>query len=254
MSEIEGLGDVAKSYDNRMRSQRAQDVLEKAFRAGQRILDVGGGIAPFHGATHVLDILPYDDARLAANAWGSVRKTPWTESEYTQFDCCDSRWPLADQSFDLGCCLGMIEDVRDPIFIARELQRVCRKVLIETPSRLFEQTVGADHMRYAGFWHHRWMLFERDGALVCRRKTPMINLPGCHFKIRPWQRLDPRHAHFTFLAESPFPVIEEAAWSDDAEFRDLAGFVKQSTAPPTIFIREWRGIVYRLRQAFLGSP
>jgi ubiquinone/menaquinone biosynthesis C-methylase UbiE len=252
VNQVDSLNEVGDNYRNSMRSQRAQDTLDAAVRAGESILDVGGGIAPYYGATHVLDVLPYDEIRMKRNAWGGTRDQPWTEAQYTQFDCCDGRWPFEDKSFDLGCNLGMIEDVRDPIFIAREMQRVCRAVLIEAPSRLFEQTIGSDHMRYAGFWHHRWMFSERDGTLVCGRKTPVINLPGCHFKIRPWQRVDPRQALFTFLSKSPFPVKEEAFWSDATEFQNLADFVRQNSAPKTIPIRNWRSIVYRIRQTLFG--
>ena len=39
-----------------------------------RILDVGGGAAPYYRATHVLDIQPFDAERLSENAWGGDQK------------------------------------------------------------------------------------------------------------------------------------------------------------------------------------
>lgn len=252
MNQIDSLAEVGQNYNNTMRSQRVLEILDVAVRGGETILDVGGGISPFYGATHVLDILPYDRERLMKNSWGGKRDQPWNEAHYTQFNCCEGKWPLEDQSFDLGLNVGMIEDIRDPVFVAREMQRVCRKVLIETPSRLFEQTVGADHQRYAGFWHHRWMLYETAGTLVCQRKTPIIDLPGCHFTVYPWQQVKPLQGLFTFFAHSPFPVVETAFWSDNAEHQDLSDFVKRTPPPETTLVRDWRKIVYQFRQRVWG--
>jgi SAM-dependent methyltransferase len=253
MNQAESLAEVGQDYNNTMRSRRALEILAAAVHKGETILDVGGGISPFYGATHLLDILPYDRQRLMRNSWGGKRAQSWDEASYTQFDCCEGKWPFEDQSFDVGCNVGMIEDIRDPIFVIREMQRVCRKVLIETPSRLFEQTVGADHQRYAGFWHHRWMVYERDGSLVFQRKTPIIDLPGCHFRLQPWQRFDPEQALFVFFAESPFPVEEVAFWSDSSEFQDLAQFVNGAEPPRPLLIKDWRRIVYHFRQMVSGA-
>src|SRR5947209_15599386 len=136
-------------YFNPWIPQAAVDVL--AAERGP-ILDVGGGAAPFAGASHVLDLIPFDLNRLAANAWGGSRSSPWTAAEYTEFDICGrDPWPFADKAFVLGLCSHTLEDLRDPLPALAQLGRVCERLLIITPSRLLEQTKNIDHPRFCGF-------------------------------------------------------------------------------------------------------
>src|SRR4051812_21610793 len=120
----------APKYSNPWVPKIALDVLvaEKG-----PIIDVGGGAAPFAGASHVLDLIPYDGHRLVTNAWGGARSSPWTEAEYTQFDICGRKpWPFSDKSFSLGLCSHTLEDLRDPLPALAELGRVCERLLIIT--------------------------------------------------------------------------------------------------------------------------
>lgn len=147
------------------------------------ILDVGGGSSPYYRASHILDVGHYDVERLVDNAWGGERNAAaaWTREEYTQFDLCSGlRWPFDDNQFDLGLCSHTLEDLHDPLPAFNELTRVCKKVLIICPSRLMEQTMGADHPCYCGFPHHFWMVFQDADTLVFQQKTPVLNLAGCH--------------------------------------------------------------------------
>lgn len=69
-------------------------------------------------------------------------------------------------------CSHLLEDVRDPLTVCRELVRVSRAGYIETPSRLreifakdrlFALKTAVGHMPEIGFSHHRWFV-ELDGA------------------------------------------------------------------------------------------
>lgn len=149
------------TYSNRWIPDGALDILRHEKGT---ILDVGGGAAPFAGATHILDMQLFNPTQLAENSWGddvSGRSTEWLESDYTQLDLCSgTRWPFQDKEFDLGLCSHTLEDLRDPLPALAELQRVCKRVLVIAPSRLLEQTRGIDHPRFCGFLasslDHRW--------------------------------------------------------------------------------------------------
>jgi hypothetical protein len=116
------------------------------------LLDVGGWAKPLARADWVLDLQPYETRGLYGAADGPER---FTADTWVQADVCEP-WPLEDGQFDFAVCSHTLEDVRDPVFVCRELQRVARAGYLEVPSRLEE------HMRdlsgpWAGWAHHRWI-------------------------------------------------------------------------------------------------
>ena len=128
-----------------------------------RVLDVGGWAVPFPRADWVLDLGSYEtrgewgydgdreDERFAADTW-IVR------------DICDREpWPFAEGFFDFAICSHTLEDVRDPVFVCSELQRVARAGYIEVPSRLEEQTFGIQG-EWVGWGHHHWLIDVDDDA------------------------------------------------------------------------------------------
>ena len=244
---------MVTSYNNRMRSQQAAQLLEEAAARNLRILDVGGGIAPFYRATCVLDNQPFDGERLGRSAWPQPQWTGWTAEQYVKHDICEGRWPLADKSFDLGYAGGIMEDIRDPIFAVREMQRVCKRVIIEQPTRLCEQTRGFEHQAWAGFAHHRWMVYDQDGALVFQRRTPVLNLRRCHHRIWPWQKVRPGDFVFTFVAEPPFEVRDLAFWALDTERDNLTAYVAQTRLPAVQWETNWRQLIFKFRQWLTGA-
>jgi hypothetical protein len=242
------------NYTSPMHHRESQRLLQEATDRGETILDIGGGVAPWHAATHIVDHLGFDLKRLTSTAWGREKpKHEWQLSDYTKLDLCAESLPFPANSFDLGFAGGVLEDLRDPVHVALEMQRVCRRVLVENPSRLAEQTQGVEHQRWTGFWHHRWMVYEDNGALVFQRKTALLNLPGCHYKLPPWRIFDPQEFMFYFCCASPFPVREIAYWSDAEEAAALRQFVAATRMPPSRLERNWQQILYRFRQQVEGK-
>jgi hypothetical protein len=116
------------------------------------LLDVGGWAKPLARADWVVDLLPYETRGLYGEAQGTER---FTADTWVQADVCEP-WPLEDGQFDFAVCSHTLEDVRDPIFVCKELQRVAKAGYLEVPSRIEE------HMRdlagpWAGWAHHRWI-------------------------------------------------------------------------------------------------
>jgi hypothetical protein len=160
--------------------------LRELAGAAERVLDVGGWYQPFNLATHVIDLSPFETRRQHDPL--DPEDTPrFSAATWHAADVCIAPWPYPDKFFDFAVCSHLLEDVRDPIAVCRELNRVARAGYIETPSRLREIFVKA---RFAalrtlagrrpeiGMSHHRWFVelegahlrfIAKTGALVERR-------------------------------------------------------------------------------------
>ena len=86
-------------------------------------------------------------------------------------DACVTPWPFEDKFFDFSFCSHLLEDIRDPLAVCRELIRVAKSGYIETPSRdreifskarFFALKAAFGRMPEIGFGHHRWFC-ELDG-------------------------------------------------------------------------------------------
>lgn len=121
------------------------------------VLDVGGWAVPFPRADWVLDLGAYD----TRGAWGSDGERAderFSAGTWVQRDVCDREpWPFADDRFDFAICSHTLEDLRDPVWVCRELARVARAGYVEVPSRLEEQTWGFQGP-WTGWSHHHWLI------------------------------------------------------------------------------------------------
>jgi len=95
-----------------------------------KVVDVGGGAAPFPRADYVIDAIPYE--KLGTGSDGNIHEKLGIEPRYSaerwiQTDLCDRRpWPIADKSFDFAICSHLLEDIRDPIWVCSELRRIAK--------------------------------------------------------------------------------------------------------------------------------
>lgn len=243
-------------YHNPWIPDRALKILEGHTGS---MLDVGGGAAPYANATHVLDIQPFDADRLTANCWGGTRHEPWSASDYSQLDVYAVRpWPFADHAFDLGLCSHVLEDLRDPVSVVKEVARVCKKALIITPSRLLAQTMGVEHPRMCGFAHHPWFVVYEGDRVLFRRKSQYLLLPRAHIRCPIGSTLRYELGGDFYYGENPH--AEEVFFkSGEDEYAELVEFVKGYRKRRDIFIgddrkHDLRFWLWRLRQIILGSP
>lgn len=147
---------------------------------GHRVLDVGGWAKPFNRADWVVDIMPYD-TRGWAGRQGPERER-FSRETWVQMDV-SSRQPLPfeDGFFDFVVCSHTLEDVRDPIFLCSELNRVGKRGYLETPSMLAELAFGVESRVYAGYYHHRWLVEMSSTA------AKVVFLMKPHFIHGSWQ-------------------------------------------------------------------
>ena len=116
------------------------------------LLDVGGWAKPLARADWVIDLMPYATRGLYGKAEGPER---FTERTWVEHDVC-TPWPFEDGQFDFAVCSHTLEDVRDPVFVCKELQRVARAGYVEVPSRVEEHMTGVNGA-WPGWAHHRWV-------------------------------------------------------------------------------------------------
>lgn len=129
---------------------------------GDLVLDVGAWAQPFARADWVLDLQPYETRGLYGYDEGERGKERFGPDTWVTRDICDREpWPFGDDQFDFVICSHTLEDLRDPVWVCEELQRVGKAGYIEVPSRLEEQTVGVNG-DWPGWAHHRW-LCDVDG-------------------------------------------------------------------------------------------
>src|SRR5262245_9303149 len=87
-------------------------------------------------------------------------------------DICAGPWPYPDRHFDFVIASHILEDVRDPLHVVREMARVGRAGYVETPSRareifskerLYRLRRILGRIPDIGWEHHRWFV-ECEGT------------------------------------------------------------------------------------------
>lgn len=138
------------------------------------VLDVGGWAKPLSRADWVIDHMPYATRGLYGHD-GDPTAERFTANTWVVRDICDrDPFPFAEGQFDFVVCSHVLEDVRDPIWVCREMSRVGKAGYIETPSRLEEQCYGFQGP-WAGWGHHRWLVEPEGDRLVFVMKHHVVH-------------------------------------------------------------------------------
>jgi hypothetical protein len=144
------------------------------------VLDVGGWACPFNRAQWVLDAQPYETRGFYRTFGGPASQggeREWfTPETWVVRDICHHEpWPFADQQFDFAICSHTLEDIRDPLWVCHELNRVAKAGYLEVPSRLFESCLGVERPGQAGLAHHRWLIEIEGDHVRFLQKLHMIH-------------------------------------------------------------------------------
>lgn len=159
--------------------QNLPKIVARALGAA-RVLDVGGSSHPLNAATHVLDIVPHAAQGTPLDPQHPPR---FTEATWHVADACVAPWPFPDGYFDWSFCSHILEDVRDPIAVVKELRRVSRAGYVETPLRqreIFAKARFATLRRWLGrgaeigYYHHRWFVELSGSHLIFTAKTSEV--------------------------------------------------------------------------------
>ncbi len=203
-----------------------------------KILDIGGWHAPCRQATHMIDIMPYETMKTqSAYGEGSLRIRP---ENYHRLDICGpAPLPFGDKAFDFVICRQTLEDIRDPLKVCHEMNRVGRAGYIECPSRLRESTKGAQRPWWCGFYHHRWLVEVEENRIVFQHKPHNLHFSRAfYFRRWPWQKMRERYANTYLLWEGSFR-FEERILIDYGDVKANLRAFKQAHAHLPLFRLRW---------------
>jgi hypothetical protein len=170
------------------------------------VLDVGGWHSPFGRADWVLDLMPYVTRGGEAAGHGAERfdATTWVERDV----CAREPWPFRDGQFAFAVCSHTLEDVRDPVWVCSELDRVASAGYLEVPSRLEEQTWGVNG-EWVGWSHHHWLVDLAENEARFTLKPHFLHArPDLQLSLDRLQELDSRHRVSTLFWEGTLKATE----------------------------------------------
>ena len=174
--------------------------LPSHIKPGDLVLDVGGGMKPLSRADYVIDFLPWGHEHQLDPYFKNVWPEPhFSEERWVQWDLCSHNpWPFKDKQFDFVVCKQTLEDLRDPIWVCQEMQRVARAGYIETPSRVVESMPGIERSRYCGFSHHHWLCEVTDEGIEFMFKHAQLHgYSRFHLTVGPDWRRSRRDHHWS---------------------------------------------------------
>jgi len=186
-----------------------------------RVVEVGPGSTPFEAATEFVDWLDY-----AGMDGRKVHKV----------DLNRDRLPFADKSIDFLYCRHVLEDIYNPLWLCEEISRVAKAGYIETPSPFAEYCRGMNGMLlpegsfWRGYIHHRYFVWEADGALCFLAKYPLVEHIdlGCDDEVVALLDAGPLHWNTHLLWEGE---VKTRHLQHDVDFKiqvDYAEVIRQA--------------------------
>jgi len=193
------------------------------------VLDIGSWGKPFVRADWVLDRMPYETRGLYGRDGDGPER--FTSDTWIVWDICERRpFPFDDKRFDFVICSHTLEDVRDPIWVCSELNRIGKAGYIEVPSRLEEQSYGVQGP-WVGWGHHHWLAdIVPQRSIEFTFKHHVINRAGAHFPAGFHQRLVPEERVQMLWWEGGFEYRERVHDAPEDLDRYLEGFVAEHLA------------------------
>lgn len=200
--------------------RKSAELIARRLGPDERVLDVGGWHQPYARADWVIDLMPYE-TRGPCIGPGAERfgRDSWIER-----DICDREpWPFADSEFDFAICSHTLEDVRDPVWVCDELNRVARSGYIEVPSRMQEQAWGVNG-DWVGWSHHRWLIdVDEDSVEFVFKPHVIHDRPAYQLEAPLASVLSERERVRTLFWENDFDYRERIFYDHDEFDRYLSG-------------------------------
>jgi hypothetical protein len=179
------------------------------IRDSDLVVDIGGWAKPFNRANYVIDFQPYE----TRGKYGFVgdRRERFTKDTWIARDICDrAPFPFKDKEVDYAICSQVLEDIRDPIWVCAEINRIAKRGYIEVPSKIAELSLGIGSPRWVGYQHHRWIVEIADN------KISFIFKP--HFLHTCWKYHFPYHYGRRLVREGG--ADQYLFWENSFEFEE----------------------------------
>ena len=199
------------------------------------VLDIGGWADPFERADWVMDALPYETrGYYERRGWAEPGlKDPerFSQRTWIERDICDREpYPFEDGEVDFVVCAQTLEDVRDPVWVCSEMERIGKAGYIEVPSRREEQSWGVAGP-YVGWPHHHWLVDVRNGAIEFVFKPHELHaVKELHFPAGFWQGLGDAERVDTLWWHDSFSYAERIFFDREPAIAHLSEFVSAELA------------------------
>ena len=199
------------------------------------VVDVGGWADPFERADWVVDVMPYATRGLyERRGWAEPRERlpeRFGPSTWIERDICErTPLPFEDGTVDFVVCAQILEDVRDPLHVCRELQRIGKAGYVEVPSRLEELSWGVDG-DFVGWAHHRWVIDVDDtGIEFVMKPHDLHSRPDCYFPAGFWPTLSEEERVQSLWWTDSFACSERVFIEEAATDRLLPELVSRTLA------------------------
>lgn len=198
-----------------------------------KVLDVGGWARPLDRADWVLDLMPYHSRGMLGHD-GDGQERFNADTWVTRDICAREPWPFADGLFDFAVCSHTLEDLRDPVWVCAELQRVARAGYIEVPSRLEEQSWNVQGP-WVGWGHHHWLIdVDADGISFVFKPHILGGIPGSAFPPRFAEGLQDADRVQTLWWEGAFECRERPFYEPGQLNTYLTDFVRAHLDGPAV--------------------
>lgn len=228
------------------------NAIESKLSDDALVIDVGGAAAAFARADWVVDLRSYDQRGSLLTVGDANRVERFSRDTWVQLDICSrQKWPFGDNQFDYAVCSHVLEDVRDPIWVCSEISRIAKAGYIEVPSRIVEQSIGVEHPRLAGYYHHRWLVSSCDGVLEFRHKPHLLHTTRAAIiaRLGGWQLINPRHAITTHFWEDELRCREILEFNEDKVIRELSEYSRRARTLPELVVNRQGRLADRLRRS-----
>jgi hypothetical protein len=218
--------------------ERSAQAIAERLDADALVLDVGGAARPFPRADWMLDLISYEER--GQLGWDGDRAAErFSPDTWVQRDICDREpWPFADRQFDFAICSHTLEDVRDPVWAAGELQRVAAAGYIEVPALCEELTYGIQGP-WVGWGHHHWLVLAGESRLEFMFKHHVVNRRGSHLPAGSVEALGPQDRAQGFWWEGSFAVGERFMLTASELDGFLEGFARDAAPPRRRWTAPW---------------
>jgi SAM-dependent methyltransferase len=213
-----------------MLEQNEAEVMAR-IKPGDVVLDIGGWARPFNRADFVLDAEPYE----TRGSYGPTRPAQGGTREYFTREtwhiwdiCSHEPFPFPDKKFDFVICSQTLEDIRDPIWVCREMSRIGKSGYIETPSRKAEQSRGLEP-GIVGWSHHRWLIDmdqERQHVRFVMKFHLVHGDPRLSFPPAMFDELG-EAARNQWIFWTGHLTADEEVLHGPAQYNELAGYVER---------------------------
>ena len=147
--------------ENAVSRQRVKDYLAAHKHSGYRVMDIGGAAGPW--CDEFVDVyVDKEDVPGKNVIIGDIQ--------------ADETWArIREFHPDFIICTHVLEDLRDPLYVLKNINELCCSGYISMPNKHTELS-NIESMLYVGYCHHRYIFSLHDGVLFAFFKFSMANM------------------------------------------------------------------------------